>query len=95
LDLVFAAAIVGLVVYGLEHLWIFSDRGNRYFHIVQVVGVLGAIGTLIVLYNAIRSWTNKHNRIWSKLQATILALACLGFIWFAFAAKLLHFVSKY
>jgi hypothetical protein len=88
-------AMTSLVFYGLTHLWVFSDRGNTWFHLFQVVGVLGATGTLVVLYNFIQSWTNRQKRIWAKLQATILALACLGFIWFAFSGSLLHFRSSY
>jgi CubicO group peptidase (beta-lactamase class C family) len=94
LNLIFAVAIVALVIYGLEHLWIFSDRGNKYFYIVQFVGVLGAAGTLLVIVNAIQAWTSK-SKIWVKLQATVLALASLGFVWFVFAGKLLSFSSSY
>ena len=95
LILVFAISIVGLVVYGLEHLWVFSDRGNKYFRLIQIVGIIGAVGTLVVLWNAIAAWTSKHKRIWGKLQATIFVLACLGFLWFAFAGNLLRFSSNY
>jgi CubicO group peptidase (beta-lactamase class C family) len=94
LDLIFTVGIVALVMYGLGHLWVFSDRGNKYFYLIQVIGVLGAAGTLLVLYNAIHSWAIKR-RIWAKLQATLLALACLGFLWFVFAGNLLRFSSKY
>jgi CubicO group peptidase (beta-lactamase class C family) len=95
LDLIFVGAMTALVFYGLSHLWVFSDRGNLWFHLVQAIGVLGAIGTLVVLYNAVRSWTSKQQQIWSKLQATVLALATLGFVWFALAGNLLHFSSNY
>ena len=94
LDLVFVAAIVGLVLFGLQHLWVFSDHGTRYFYFIQSIGVLGAVGTLLVLYNAIHYWTIKK-RIWAKLEATLLGLACLGFLWFVFAGNLLHFTSRY
>ena len=95
LDLFFVAALTGLVVYASTHIEFLSDRGNTWFHLAQVIGVLGAIGTLVVLYNAIHAWMSKRSRIWGKLQATILALACLGFLWFAFAGNLLHFSSNY
>jgi hypothetical protein len=95
LILIFAISIVGLVTYGLEHLWVFSDRGNKYFRLIQVVGIVAAVGTLIVFLNAIMSWASKRVRIWGKLQATLLALACLGFLWFAFAGNLLRFTSNY
>jgi CubicO group peptidase (beta-lactamase class C family) len=95
LNLIFVIAITVLVIYGLTHIWIFSDRGNKWFHLIQVIGVLGAVGTLAVLFNAIQAWRGKGRRIWGKLQATVLLLACFGFLWFAFAGKLLTFASSY
>jgi CubicO group peptidase (beta-lactamase class C family) len=95
LDLFFMAAMTGLVVYASTHIEFLSDRGNTWFHLAQAIGVLGAIGTLIVVYNAIQSWRNREKRIWGKLQATLFVLVCLGFLWFAFAGNLLHFSSSY
>jgi len=95
LDLIFIGALMGLLVYATSHIEFLSDRGNTWFHIAQVIGILGAIGTLIVLYNAVHAWMSKQNRIWGKLQATILALACIGFLWFAFAGNLLRLTSSY
>src|SRR4030095_1439770 len=95
LDIIFIASLIGLVTYGLSHLEIFSDKGTLWFHLIQVLGVLGAIGTLAALINAIVTWISKRWSIWVKLQATILLLACFGFLWFAFAGSLLHFSSTY
>ena len=95
LDLIFIVALFGLTMYGLTHLEVFSDRGGRWFHLIQVVGVIGAIGTLVALGNAALAWISKRRTIWGKLQATIMLLACLGVLWFAFAGNLLHFSSTY
>jgi CubicO group peptidase (beta-lactamase class C family) len=95
LDLLFIVGMTVLVIYGSTHLEVFTDRWNTRFHIVQVIGVIGAVGTLAALYNAVHAWMNKRNRIWGKLQATILALACLGLLWFAWVSHLLHFSSNY
>jgi len=95
LDLIFIAALFGLTMYGLTHLEHFSDRGGRWFHLVQIVGVIGAVGTLVALANAALAWISKRRTIWGKLQATILLLACLGVLWFSFAGNLLHFSSTY
>jgi CubicO group peptidase (beta-lactamase class C family) len=95
LNLIFVAGMIGLVFYGLTHLEVFSDRGTIWFHFVQAVGWLGAVGTLVVLYNAVRSWRGRGRRIWGKLQATLFVLACLGFLWFALVGRLLHFSSNY
>lgn len=95
LDLVFIGALFGLTMYGLTHLEIFSDQGNKWFRLIQIVGVLGAIGTLAVFVNMVLAWISKRRRIWGKLQATIMLLACLGVLWFAFAGNLLRFSSTY
>lgn len=94
LDLIFVASLVGLTMYGLSHIEVFSDSGTKWFQVIQVVGIIGAIGTLLVLYNAIHAWMSGR-RIWGKLQATILALACFGFLWFAFVGNLLRITSNY
>jgi len=94
LDLIFIAALFGLVTYGLTHLEVFSDRGTTWFRIVQSIGILGALGTLIVLANALMMWTRKRS-FWMKLQACVMLLACLGVLWFAFAGNLLRFASHY
>ena len=59
LNLIFIAALFGLVTYGLTHLEIFSDRGTIWFRLIQIVGMVGAIGTLIVLLNAVLAWISK------------------------------------
>jgi len=94
-DLVFVVAMIGLVIYGLTHLQVFSNRGDLWFHLIQIIGVLGAIGTLAVLSNAIQTWRNREKRIWGKLRATLFVLACLGFLWFTLAGNLLDFNSHY
>jgi multisubunit Na+/H+ antiporter MnhB subunit len=73
----------------------FSSQGTKWFHLVQIVGVVGAIGSLLVLLNAVFSWKSKRRRIWGKLGATVMLLACLGVLWFSFAGNLLHFSSTY
>jgi len=94
LDLIFIVALFGLVTYGLTHLEVFSDRGTMKFWLVQLVGILGAAGTLIVLFNAVFTWINRKG-FWVKLQAAAMLLACVGVLWFAFAGNLLRFTSNY
>jgi hypothetical protein len=95
LDLVFVAAFLLLLTYGFTHLEILSSQGVKWFYLVQTIGVVGAIGTIVVLLNAVFSWKSKRRRIWGKLGATIMVLACLGLLWFSFAGNLLHFTSTY
>lgn len=95
LVLFFMAAMTGLVAYASKHIEFFSDRGNTWFHLAQVIGLLGAIGTVVVIVNAIQAWRNRKKRFWGKLQATLFVLACLGFLWFAFAGNLLRISASY
>ena len=95
LDLIFVAAMLGLILYATAHLDFLSERGILWFHLAQIIGVLGAIGTLAILYNAFHAWTSKRYRIWGKLQASIFALVGLGFLWFVFAGNLLSFSSNF
>lgn len=95
LNLIFIVGLVALTTYGLTHLEVFSERGNIWFRIIQLVGLIGAIGTLAVLANAVVAWIGKRASIWGKLQATIMLLASLGVLWFAFAGNLLRFSSTY
>ena len=95
LDLIFIAALIGLVTYGSTHLELFSSQGTKWFYLVQFIGVVGAVGTLVVLLNALFSWKSKQRTIWGRLGATVMLLACLGVLWFSMAGNLLHFSSTY
>ena len=95
LNLIFVAAMVGLLIYAMSHLEFLSDRGNFWFRLAQIIGVLGTIGTLAVFYNLFYSLTSSRYRIWGKLQAVIFALVCIGFLWFVFAGNLLSFNSNF
>jgi hypothetical protein len=89
LDLICVIGLTSLVTYGLTHIEMFGDAKKIWFQCFQVIGIVGALGTIVVLYNAFNAWTSRDYRIWGKLLATILALACLGFLWFAFVSELL------
>jgi len=94
LDLILVLGLIGLVTYALSHIDFLSDTGNIWFHIVQFLGIVGAIGTVLVLYNAVHAWMIKTS-IWYKLRAALFALCCLGFLWFAYVASLLSITSNY
>ncbi len=95
LDILFVAGIAGIVVYGLSNITAFNDGLNKWIYLAQFIGVVGAMGTLVVLYDAINAWLSKNRTIWYKLNATLLTLACLGLLWFVFVGHLLHFTSQY
>ena len=94
LNLIFIGAFIGLITYVMNNIDMLSDSGNKWFFLIQTIGILGGLGTLIVIYNAANAWMSKR-RIWGKLQATLLVLACFGLLWFAFVTNLFIFRSNY
>ena len=95
IDILFIIALFAIITYMSSNYDFFSDRGNFWVRIAQIIGLIGILGTPIILYNAVHAWTSKHYRIWGKLQATIFALASLGFLWFVYAGNLLSFTSTF
>jgi CubicO group peptidase (beta-lactamase class C family) len=78
LNLFFIVTLFGFLLFGLKQLELFSDSSNIWIWLIQVIGVLGAVGSIVVFYNAIYAWMSDRYQIWGKLQATMFALACLG-----------------
>jgi CubicO group peptidase (beta-lactamase class C family) len=63
----------------------------RWVIIFGLLGLLSVLGTLIVVWNALRSWRTRGKWIWAKLHDLALALACVGLVWFLLNWKLMNF----
>jgi CubicO group peptidase (beta-lactamase class C family) len=74
---------------------VLSSRTDFKFHAIQSLGVLGALGTIVVLLAALRSWRDPHAWFWGKVWNLLLLLACLGFVWFSYHWNLLNFNLNY
>ena len=68
-----------------------SESFDPWIHLIQIVGVFGCLGALVVIYNAYCSWSDRGRWIWAKLADAFVALACLGFAWFMLSWDLLNF----
>ena len=89
--------IVGLLVFAstLSDFSMLSERSDLWLRILQVVALMAGLGSVAVIYNSIRCWTDKQRWFWSKIWNTFLALACVGFFWFIYHWNLLNFHLKY
>ncbi len=94
LNLASVIGMAALLTYALSNIDFLGEKGKMWFWLVQFIGILGAIGTIIVAFNMILAWT-RSSGIWRKVQPVILLLACFGFLWFAYAANLLVPRSTY
>lgn len=72
-----------------------SSRTDFKFHAIESLGVLGALGTVVVLLACLRSWRDPQAWFWSKAWNLLLLLACLGFVWFSYHWNLLNFNMNY
>ena len=91
------ACILGWVVLAtrLDDIGALSERLDPWIHFIQIIGVVGCLGGLVAIYNLYRPWSDRGRWIWAKLSDAVIALACVGFIWFVFAWHLLNFNLNY
>jgi CubicO group peptidase (beta-lactamase class C family) len=95
LNLIFIIAFGAFVTYAFSNLEALSDSGTTKLWIIQFIGLIASIGSLVVFYNVFQTWRSKNFQIWGKMQSLIFALACLGVLWFVYVTNLLSFTSKY
>jgi hypothetical protein len=72
-----------------------SERSDLWLHFIQVLGLVAAVGSLIAIYNSLKSWGDSQQWWWYKLWNTLLAIGCVGFSWFIYHWHLLNFHLNY
>jgi len=89
--------IVGLLIFAstLSDFSMLSERSDLWLRMLQAVALIAGFGSVAVIYNSIRCWTDKQRWFWSKIWNTFLAIACIGFSWFIYHWNLLNFYLKY
>ena len=94
-DLIFVSAFMTIVLLSEKYFSLFSSRMDLWLHLLQILGWLGILGTLIILANAVASWRAKERGIWSKLGDTLIFVSAIGFSWFAIYWNLLRWSLHY
>jgi CubicO group peptidase (beta-lactamase class C family) len=94
-DLLFLCALAIFFTEAEKDIGLLSPRFNPLLRIIQIIGWLGILGSLIAVYSAFRSWREQARWLWSKVGDTVLALACVGFVWFVFTWNMLHWSLRY
>jgi len=61
---------------------------DPFIRVAQGLCLLGVIGAMISLWNAFLAWTRKGRSRWAKISATVIALACVAFVWFVLTLRL-------
>ena len=77
-----------------DFVYIMTGLG-RWIMVFGVVGILCALGTFLVCWNAVRAWKESGVSRWTKIHAAALALACTGLLCFAVIWNLMNFNLHY
>jgi len=73
-----------------------ADVGtDPFIRVAQGLCLLGVVGTMISLWNAFLAWTRKGRSLWAKISATVIALACVAFVWFVLTLNLVTISLNY
>ncbi len=78
------AMIVAKISNGLENA---DTPTDPLIRVAQALSVLGSIGAIVAVGNMLVAWGTRGRSLWSKLGATLVALACVAFIWFVVTQK--------
>ena len=93
LDLAFV--ILLLLTFSSVNPGLLSGKLDLRLNFYQGIGVLGALGTLLVLIACIRTWRDSNVWFWTKVWNLLVLLACVGFTWFALYWNMLDFSKNY
>jgi CubicO group peptidase (beta-lactamase class C family) len=94
-DLGALIAFAAILAYGFSNLSLFSDRFDPWLRILQLVFVVGFLGTIVMLYGSYRMSRTASAGIWTRLYAAGLVLASSVFLWFVFVSGIVQLSLKY
>lgn len=95
IDLAFLGGYFGALAYGSEHLDFFDTSSDWLFLTLQILGVIGIVGTLVPLYEFRLALADGERPWWTKVTDGFIVLACLATVWFAFTINLVNFHLNY
>jgi hypothetical protein len=63
--------------------------------LLNTVGVVSVVGTLVVVYDCALRWRNRNLTRWAKIGSLLRLLSCLAVVWIALAYRLVTFSVNY
>lgn len=93
-DLIFVLSL--LTTFSVaEDLAFLSGKLDTLLLVLQALGVIGAIGTLIVIFATLRLWSARNLWRGVRWMNLLITLACIGFTWFLIHWNLINFNMNY
>jgi beta-lactamase family protein len=94
-DLLFLCGFMVFFTMAEKDIGLLSPRFNPLLRTIQILGWVGILGSLVAVFNGFHEWREQGRWFWSKLGDTLVALACVAFIWFVFSWNMLHWSLRY
>jgi CubicO group peptidase (beta-lactamase class C family) len=95
IDLIFICCWLVVAAIGSSGTSLFVSSFDPVLRAIQIVGWLGSLGTLVVLYAVMKTWAAAGQWWLSHLGNLSIAAAALSFSWFLLHWHLLHFSLMY
>jgi hypothetical protein len=95
IDLIFLLAWAAYGSFAEKQLSLLSDSFDPWMRGMELLGLIGVLGTLLAVYNCVKAWGSPSRWLWSKIGETLLALACLSLTWFVFQWHMLALSLNY
>ena len=89
------ALLLFAIVSSSDPITLLSGKLDPLLILAQIIGVMGAVGTLIVIYAAFSLARGRNLWFWARVFNFLIMLACLGLAWFVIHWNLVNFNLKY
>jgi CubicO group peptidase (beta-lactamase class C family) len=95
IDLATLIAFAGILAYGFSNLSLFSEALDPWFRILQLIFLIGILGSVALVYSTYRLWRASSRGLWTTIYSAGLVLASFLFIWFVAVSRILQVSLKY
>jgi len=94
IQVIFAFGFLGMLS-GADDLTLLSGKLDPWIMLLEIVALIGAIGTLVVIYATLRLW--REPNLWRGVRwlNVLIMLACIAFTWFVIHWNLVNLNLKY
>jgi CubicO group peptidase (beta-lactamase class C family) len=94
-NIAFIVGFMATVMPALETIFELDRSLDAKIRPWQFAGIAGSIGAVVAVANAFVAWRSDNRGLLGRAKETIIALACLGFAWFAWSMNLLDLSLRY
>ena len=95
LDLISLVLFAAVLAYGFSKLSVFSEGFDPVFRLLQLLFLLGIIGSIAMLYSGFRLWRAGRSRFWPGIYTAGLTAASVIYIWFVLSSRVVQASLKY